>query len=300
MNAASVKAKLKNISDTTGKNFQELLIAYGLERTIYRLSVSAYRKSFILKGGIFLYALSNGNYSRATTDIDFLAKHISNDLDSIKCVFTEIFSIEADDPMEFDTASIVVKPITEFKEYHGVNISTVAYLERTRIPISIDIGFGDVIYPDEVEMEFPCLVSEKPPVIMAYSLDTSIAEKFEAIVSLGYDNSRFKDFYDIYVWMKRTAFDGETLAEACRETFTHRQTSLERIVAFEPGFADDAVRASRWKAFAKKKKILLDVTLEETIEGIREFMVPVIDAIVAEEKFEYQWSPEEMRWNRSE
>lgn len=194
MNAESVKARLKNVAIETGRTFQDLLGSYGMERTLYRLSVSEYREKFTLKGGIFLYALYDGDYPRATTDIDLLAKGIGNDIEAMKTVFAHIFSITTDDPLKFDLESLEVKAITEFKEYHGANVSIIAFLDRTRIPVSIDIGFGDVIYPDRVLMDFPVLLSEDAPEVYAYSLYSSIAEKFEAIVSLGYDNSRFKDF----------------------------------------------------------------------------------------------------------
>ena len=149
---ASIKDRLKNLSRENGKTMQELFTAYALERTIYRLSVSRYVSNFTLKGGIFLYAIFDGNYARATTDIDLLAEKISNDLDDLKKVFAEIFSLDANDPLVFDTNSLQIRAITEFKQYHGANISIMSFLDRTRIPVSIDIGFGDVVYPERVEM----------------------------------------------------------------------------------------------------------------------------------------------------
>ena len=183
-NVASIKDRLKNKSIATGKTVQELLTAYGLERTIFRLSKSQYASNFTLKGGVFLYAVFDGNYSRATTDIDLLAQRISNDVEDMRAVFIEIFSLDVDDPLRFTLNSLDVHPITEFKQYHGVNISIMAYLDKTRIPISIDIGFGDVIVPERVMMDFPVILSDENPRIYAYSLCSSVAEKFEAIVSL--------------------------------------------------------------------------------------------------------------------
>ncbi len=225
-NVASVKDRLKNKSIATGKTVQELLTAYGLERTIFRLSKSQYASNFTLKGGIFLYAVFNGNYSRATTDIDLLAQRISNDVEDMKAVFTDIFSLEVDDPLRFDLDSLDVRPITEFTDYHGVNVSIMAYLDRTRIPISIDIGFGDVIVPERVMMDFPVVLSDEIPRIYAYSLCSSAAEKFEAIVSLAYDNSRFKDYYDLYVLATTHDFNGDEIVEAVRETFENRHCSF--------------------------------------------------------------------------
>lgn len=128
---------------------QEALTAYGLERTIYRLSISEYAERFTLKGGIFLYALFDGEFARATRDIDLLAGNMSNDAENMKRVFADIFSIQCDDALRYDLNTLEVQNITEFKEYHGVNVSIMAYLDRTRVPISVDIGFGDVIYPKE-------------------------------------------------------------------------------------------------------------------------------------------------------
>ena len=236
------------------------------------------------------------NKSIATTDIDLLAQRISNDIEDMKAVFTDIFSLEVDDPLRFDLDSLDVRPITEFKDYHGVNVSIMAYLERTRIPISIDIGFGDVIVPERVMMDFPVVLSDEIPRIYAYSLCSSAAEKFEAIVSLAYDNSRLKDYYDLYVLATTHDFNGDEIVEAVRETFENRHSSLNEIVAFEKGFADNPLRQTRWNAFVKKKKALLPITLQETIEMIQKFMLPVANAVLSNSKFDASWSHEQQNW----
>jgi len=295
-NAASIKDRLKNKSIATGKTIQELLTAYGLERTILRLSKSKYANNFTLKGGIFLYAVFDGDYSRTTTDIDLLAQKISNDVEDMKAVFTEIFSLDVGDPLRYDLDSLDVRPITEFKEYHGINVSVVTYLYRTRIPISIDIGFGDVIVPERIMMDFPVILSDETPHIYAYSLCSSIAEKFEAIVSLAYDNSRFKDYYDLYMLMMTHDFAGEEMVEAVRETFGNRHSSLNEIAAFEDGFSDDSLRRRRWNAFVKKKRAMLPITLQETIIMIQKFMLPVVDAVKKDSKLEANWSHEKQDW----
>ena len=193
MNADSVKARLKNFAVENGCTFQEALTYYGLERTIYRISVSKYAEQFVLKGGIFLYAVFDRKYERATTDVDLLARRISNSGEEMKNIFRDILSLDIDDALVFDTDSITVEDITEFKEYHGLHISAVGYLDRTRIPVGIDIGFGDVIYPDAVKMDFPVILDMDPPRVNAYSLESSIAEKLEAIIHNGYLNSRYKE-----------------------------------------------------------------------------------------------------------
>ena len=218
-NTISVKDRLKKQAVEDGKTMQDKLITYGLERTIYRLSVSNYVERFTLKGGIFLYALFDGEYARATMDIDLLAQRIPNDAEEMKKVFNDIFSIECDDALRFDLNTLVVINITEFKEYHGVNVSIMGYLDRTKVPVSIDIGFGDV---------------------------------FEAFVSLGLANGRYKDFYDIYVLADRYNLNGVELKNAIVETFIHRGTGFDDIAAFDDDFTKDETRQRRWRAFIKK------------------------------------------------
>ena len=171
-----------------------------------------------------------------------------------------------------------------------------AYLDRTRIPISIDIGFEDVIVPERVMMDFPVILSDESPHVYAYSLCSSVAEKFEAIVSLAYDNSRFKDYYDLYVLATTHDFGGSEMVDAVRETFKNRHSLLNEIAAFEDGFAVDPLRRSRWNAFVKKKKALLPITLQETIIMIQKFMLPVTDAVMNDSKLEGSWSHEQRGW----
>jgi predicted nucleotidyltransferase component of viral defense system len=296
VNAESVKTKLKNLAEITGKTFQEELIYYGLERTIYRLSISEYADRFVLKGGIFLYALFNGEFVRATSDIDLLAERISNDTKAIRQTFREIFSIEADDALTFDLSTLDVHKITELKEYHGVNVSIMGFLDRTRVPVSIDIGFGDVIFPSKVNMEFPVLLNMDAPKIFAYSVSSVIAEKLEAIVSLGFLNSRYKDFYDIYILAGQYEIREVTLAESITETFKKRGTGFENIIAFTDEFFDDQIHKKRWEAFIKKKRAMVQVELSDTIERIRKLAIPVIEDIRKEKIRERLWVPEKEEW----
>ena len=277
MNTDSVKAKLKNFAEENGLTFQEVLTYYGLERTIYRISVSDYADHFVLKGGIFLYAIYDRKYERATTDIDLLARRISNSSEEMKSVFKNILLEEVDDALVYDTKSIVVESISEFKDYHGLNVSVTAYLDRTRIPVSIDIGFGDVIYPDAVKMDFPIILDIDPPTINAYSLESSVAEKLEAIVRNGYLNSRYKDFYDIYIISTTYSFSYTVLRRAVVETFENRKTNITAdTAAFTEDFINDPMHQSRWKSFLKKKKALVDVSLTEAISKIKAFSTPLL------------------------
>ncbi len=296
INAESVKAKLKNQAPKRGHMLQEELTAYALERTIYRISISEYVDKFTLKGGIFLYALFDGNFTRATTDIDLLAQKTSNEVGNIKKIFKEIFLIEVDDALHYDLDSLEVHSITEFKAYHGVKVSIVVYLDRTKIPISIDIGFGDIVYPERVLMDFPVLLEMEVPKIYAYSLNSVIAEKFEAIVSLGYANSRYKDFYDIYILCSNYDFNGNELKKAIEETFHHRQTGFYDIVAFEKGFAEDALRKSRWNSFIKKKKAMESVEFLTAVDMIKDFLQPIVEKIIDNVEMNQHWNVQHRSW----
>lgn len=292
MNVDSVKARLKNFAIKSGCTFQEALTYYGLERTIYRISISEYADNFVLKGGIFLYALFGRNYERATTDVDLLAQRISNGSEEMKSVFQKIFSRDADDALVFDVDSITVEDITEFKEYHGLHVSFVGYLDRTKIPISIDIGFGDVIYPEAVKMDFPVILDMESPRVNAYSLETSIAEKLEAIIHNGYFNSRYKDFYDIYVLSKKYVFSYAELRNAVIQTFENRKTPMTMdSAAFSDEFLNDPVHQTRWKSFLKKKKALIQVSMSDAMDWIKAFVRPLFEGT---EKT--RWNPEKGNW----
>lgn len=295
-NAISVKDRLKKQAIEDGKTMQDKLVTFGLERTIYRLSVSKYADRFTLKGGIFLYALFDGEYARATMDIDLLAQQIPNDAEEMKKVFREIFTIEYDDALRFDLNTLEVINITEFKEYHGVNVSIMGYLDRTKVPVSIDIGFGDVVYPERMQMEFPVLLDMAVPEVYAYSVYSVIAEKFEAFVSIGLANGRYKDFYDIYVLADRYDLDGMELKKAIVETFTHRDTNFNDIAAFEKGFTEDTTRQRRWRTFIKKKKALVEVEFEEVIQLLKKLLTPIVGAIYKNEEFEQKWNKETKSW----
>ena len=279
ISAESVKAKLKNLAIKESTTMQNELILYGLERAIYRLSISKYANNFTLKGGIFLYALFERNFTRATQDIDLLAANINNEKEKIKNIFEEIFLIECDDAL-----------------YHGVNVSIIAYLDRTRIPISIDIGFGDKIHTNKVMIEFPTLLDMDLPKVYAYSIYSVIAEKFEAIVSLGLINSRYKDFYDIFIISKLRYIDGNELKRAIIETFSNRNTSLNDIVAFNDEYMNNKTNKNRWISFVSKKQINDKISFEFIVLYCKNFLKPIVDSIKENSSFDYCWDSLEEKW----
>lgn len=226
-----------------------------------------------------------------------LEQNIGNDLEEIYNIFHNIFSLSNDSTIVYDLKSLKVKNITELNKYHGVNVSIFALLDKTRIPISIDIGFGDIVFPPKILIDYPVLFSdEEIPQIYAYSIYTCIAEKFEAIVSLGYLNSRFKDFYDIYVFATKQNFNGNTLLKSIKETFLYRQTELDDISIFEPDYVTDSTRQLRWNNFIKKKKVSLDVSFSETINVLKLFLQPIVNVLQNNTKFNYQWNHIERKW----
>lgn len=207
-------------------------------------------------------------------------------------VFQDILSQDIDDALVFDTDSIKVEHITEFKEYSGLHVSAAGYLDRTRIPIGIDIGFGDVIYPNAVKIDFPVILDMEPPRVIAYSLESSVAEKIEAIIHNGYLNSRYKDFYDIYVLSKKYEFSYEELRNAVTETFANRKTQMTiDTAAFGNEFLMDPIHQTRWKAFLKKKKALIQVTMADVLSRIKVFARPLLEGT---EKT--RWNPEKGSW----
>ena len=214
----------------------------------------------------------------------------------MKEVFADIFSQDCDDPIVFKMESLKVRNITEFKEYHGLNVSILAFLDRTRIPVSIDIGFGDVIIPNKVKMNYPTMLDDETAQIYAYSIESTIAEKFEAIVSLGEANGRMKDFYDLCTISERQDFEGERLRAAVAETFRHRKTGFEEIAAFEESFCEDPIRISRWKGFLKQKNVLEPIEFREAIGAIKSFLNPIIAAIREDTSFTGTWKHEAKRW----
>ena len=177
-----------------------------------------------------------------------------------------------------------------------MQVFIMAYLDRTKVPVSIDIGFGDVVYPDRVKMEFPVLLDMEVPEIYAYSISSIISEKFEAIVSLGDANSRYKDFYDIYILADRYDLDGTELKEAIKETFEHRGTGFDDIFAFTDDFIASEIHQSRWKAFLKKKKALVNAELVDVVDLLRTLLLPIVGNITNEKEYVTTWDHESRIW----
>lgn len=232
----------------------KVLVRYLHERLLFRISASPYKSHFLLKGSTLLFAL-DGFKARPTIDIDLLGERISNDRNSLRNVFQKICSIECvDDGVIFDASSIELEPIAVEKKYPGTCVKVVAHLDTIVQQISVDIGFGDVITPYPLSLDYPLLLPDVPAVeLYAYSLETLIAEKFHTMVDRDESNSRMKDFFDVYQLFINHEIDMNVLSEAIVSTFHNRNTTYkESLKLFTDDFAANATRNTMWKSFLKK------------------------------------------------
>lgn len=248
-----INERLLEYSKKHQLNHQLLLIRFFHERMLYRLSISNFKDNLFLKGGIFLYSFQE-NKARPTIDIDFLATKISNNVEQIKTIFTEIFSLSSNDGVVFDLSSIKAIPINEQNQYIGIRIKVLAQLGNIKQNIQIDIGFGDIITPNPVIIHYPVLLENfEIPIVNAYTLETAFAEKFQAIIVLAQLNSRMKDFYDIYTLIESNQLDNILLIQAIEATFKNRSTALNlNSIVFSATFYNDNNRNIMWNAFLKK------------------------------------------------
>lgn len=295
-NPDSIKARLKQLAMQENKPFDYLMMHYFIERLLYRLSISQYVDNFIFKGGLLLYTILE-NDARATKDIDFLARQLANIPDELINIFREICAIEADDAIRFDFDSITADRIKEDEDYEGIRIKVTGYMDKSRHVLQFDIGFGDVIVPKPRPMEYPTLLNMERPQIKAYSIESVIAEKFEAMVALAEANSRMKDFYDIYTLSRMFDFEGLVLYEAINQTLQRRGTPLTAIpTVFSHGFPLLKDKQTQWTAFQMRIKIAEGVKFSEVISAIKVFIQPIYEAVLKENEWMKSWNHKEIRW----
>lgn len=288
--AASVKARLFNYARDNGKDFQGVFRLYVQERFLYRLSKSVYANKFILKGALLFLAFDISRY-RPTKDIDFLGTSVANDEDVLKDIFKKILDIKSDDGLTFDSESIEAEKIVEEQEYHGIRIKFNAFLEKSRDRIQIDIGFGDSIYAGPIKIDYPVLLDLPSPVLIAYSIESAIAEKFEAIVSRGFTTSRMKDFFDILHFAERQQLESIKLKEAILITFNYRKTDLsDRSAVFSSDFKKDKAKQSMWTAFLTQRKLKSDIEFDKVIGKLESFIEPVFH------NDKLKWNHEKFLW----
>ena len=293
--AASVLARLKNKSKESGRSYQLCLQLFCQEEFLRRLEKSDYSDNFVLKGGLFIYSLTEFD-SRVTVDIDFLLKSLPNTPEQLRAILERIISVDTGN--EFITFEITsVLPISVAKKYAGISASLVAHIKNTRTPFSIDFGVGDVIVPKQEKREIPTQLNDfSSPMINTYSLETTIAEKIDAILSLMEFSSRMKDYYDIYYLANKFDFDGKILVDALKRTFANRGHNFtveqfEQVMSFD---ADDLMQR-KWKAFIKKIDAKTD-DFSKVINTIDDFLRFPIKTALNGTNFLMQWKASSNIW----
>jgi hypothetical protein len=258
--------------------FNELLQYYAMERFLYRLSRSAHKNKFVLKGAMMLKVWQSPEL-RPTMDIDFLGR-TSNEETTITAQMQDILAVAVKaDGLVFDPASIRTERITEDSNYEGIRVRFKGRLDSAQIHMQIDIGFGDIIFPAPEESELPTMLGSPAPQLLCYSRESAIAEKFEAMVALGELNSRMKDFYDIWLLSRQFDFSGKNLTEAIRLTFERRETQIPDIVsAFSEEFV--TVKQIQWAAFHRRlQQAHIPEDLAEIVLAVKNFIEPLVAAL---------------------
>jgi len=295
---ASVRQRLTNRARERGEDVDLVFIRYALERLLYRLGTSDHRHRFVLKGAL-LFILWAGEPYRATRDLDLLGFG-ERDIEALTTTFRALCDtpVEEDDGLEFIAQSVQVEPMRDEEGYPGARVRLEARLAGARLSVQVDIGFGDAVTPKAEEIEYPSLLAFPAPRIRAYPRETVVAEKYEAIVSLGMLNSRMKDFYDLWVLASSFPFEGQMLAAAVRATFDRRGTALPEAtpVGLSDEFAGDRSKQQQWQAFQRRgRPALPPPALADVIGSIRDFLVPPTEALRQGETFHQQW-PEGGPW----
>lgn len=290
---ASVRHRLLNLAKSRGDELQTILTRYGVERLLYRLGQSDTRDRLVLKGAVLFY-LWEGGPRRPTRDVDFLGYGDAAP-EKIADLFRTLCRVGVEpDGLVFHDETVSAEEIRDTHDYGGVRVTLIATLGNARIPLQIDIGFGDAVTPGTETAAFPTLLDFPAPRIRVYPPETVIAEKYHAMVSLGIVNTRMKDFYDIYALAEEHAFDGATIAAAITATFARRGTPLptEPPIALTRSFGDDAVKRVQWRAFLTRGRLSdVPADLGTVTDRVREFLWPPSDAAREMRQFSAAWLP---------
>ena len=293
--AASVLARLKNKAAENGRSYQLCLQLFCQEEFLRRLEKSKYAENPVLKGGLFLYSLTDFD-SHVTVDVDFLLRRMPNTPEQLNAILEEIIATETgNDFITFEIKDIA--PIAVAKKYAGIGASLVARIKNAKTPFNIDVGVGDVIVPKQEKHKIPTQLSDfDAPTVNTYSVETTIAEKIDAILSLMEFSSRMKDYYDIYYIANKFNFDGKVLSEALRKTFTNREHSFtaeqfEQVISF----VNDAAMQKKWKAFVR----MINTKTEDystILKTIQNFLEKPFTAAVGGKTFTKKWSAANSKW----
>jgi integrase len=291
--AASVHARLLKKAKLEARPMNELLQYYAMERFLYRLSRSQHSESFVLKGALLL-PLWGGPATRATKDIDLLGR-TKADIPRLVAIMSEWLQVEVDDDgVRFDARTVRGEEIRIAAEYGGIRIRLQGALGNARLALQVDVGFGDVVTPRPAHLLYPSLLDADRPRLLAYTPETSIAEKLHAMVILDTANTRLKDFLDIWLLTQARTFSAELVARAIAATFKRRKTPLPTSapVALTPAFAASAVKQLQWQAYVRKARATrAPEALADAVTAIRSFVMPVLDALAAAGSLDASWRP---------
>ncbi len=289
--AASVRARLDDLRKKKGLELELVLSEFAIERLLYRLGTSPYADRFVLKGAT-LFRIWSEERGRATWDLDLLGRGGSG-VEEMAAVLREICIIQVGDGIEFLPDSVNSEEIRIPDEYGGVRVRLEARIAAARIPVQIDIGFGDSVVPPASWVHFPVLLDLPIPSILAYPKETVVAEKFEAMVSKGVTNTRMKDFYDIHRLALTAEFQGELLTQAIRATFARRGNPLpvEVPVALQIGFLAAPERKAAWKAFLRRGRLETSLDTETIMTTIRTFLLPILKDAMEVVPLPRRWQP---------
>jgi predicted nucleotidyltransferase component of viral defense system len=270
---ASVRARLQNLSRETGQSFELILTRYALERLLYRLSTSTFADRFVLKGAMLLTSWFTDPH-RATRDVDLLGFGDPSP-EALVAAFKEILATDVEDGVNFDLDAVRVDPVRAGLEYGGLRLRTTASISGARIAITVDVAFGDALEPSAEVIDYPCMLDIPAPRLRAYTRETVIAEKFQAMVALGHANSRMKDFYDIWILSQSFPFDDDRLARAIAATFERRKTEIpsDPPDALTPAFARVEQKQRQWEVFLENVA-LHPGNLFDVIAAVAGFIMP--------------------------
>jgi predicted nucleotidyltransferase component of viral defense system len=287
--AASIRARLLNHARETRQDFNMVLTRYALERLLYRISVSSYRDAFLLKGAL-LFDLWFDIPHRPTRDADLL-RYGSAEIPHLKEIFQALCLIEDNDGIRFQSKTVSATEIRKNSHYTGVRITMLGVLDSARCPVQVDIGFGDVVTPAPETVHYPVIITDlEAPSLKVYTRYTVVAEKFEALTTLGIANSRMKDYFDLWVLSQYAEFDGRTLSQAIAATFERRKTPVPETIPFglTPAFTQDAQKQTQWDAFLHKNGIKAD-PLHIICETLITFLMPIAVSVHERKKFTGTW-----------
>lgn len=291
--AASVRDRLWTLARERGEDVQVTLIRFAVERLLYRLSRSAYREAFLLEGAM-LFSVWDLLPHRATRDLDLLGRG-SDDPSVVRRTMAEILATPVEpDGLDFGAGSMEIEPLHEGQDYRGVQVSLVVRLGKAKIPLQVDIAFGQAVRPEAVMETFPSLLGLPPPTLLAYPREVVVAEKFQAMTALGLTSSRMKDFFDVAYIAAKFEFDARRLAEAVEATFQRRRTEIPATppLALTKEFYESKDRKRDWTAFRRRAGLDSEAeTLESACRRIERLMVPICDWIRRGDVPPVRWNP---------